>query len=83
MEKGYKFVMWVALLIILILFWVPLNYATEEIGGVLNGLTTDADTISRNNIGMNVVYASLFMFVVIAGLYVLKDDEPDYGYAYG
>ena len=82
MEKGFKFVMWVLLLIILIILWVPLNYAGEEIGGIMNSMITDADTIGRNNIAINVLYASLFMFVLIAGLYVLKDDAPS-GYEYG
>lgn len=80
--SGFKLVIGFVAIIIIGLLWIGLNEVMVNVGSVFNSMTTDADTITRNNMGLSIFYYSLFFMIIVIAIWVVKSslDERDRGY---
>lgn len=84
--SGYKFVIFVLVLIILILIWIPMYFmVVEPFGTAMNSLATDPDVIAKNNIAIAIAYYTPFIFFILLLIWILKstlgNKEEAYTYA--
>ena len=75
--NAYKFIIGIGMLFISMILWIPLNETVSDVAVICNNLTTDADTIVRNNIIVQIFYYILFFFMVAFGIWLLKTSLED------
>lgn len=73
----YKFIMGIGMLFISMILWIPLNETVSIAADIFNGMTTDADTIARNNIMVQIFYYLIFFFIIAFGIWILKTSLED------
>jgi len=83
--SGYNFVVGVAAIIIIALLWIVFGEVISGGSGilsVLNGMAGgDATIIQANNTLGSVFYYSLFIIIIIIGIWILKSsikEDPPY-----
>ena len=80
---AFKLVMGFIMVVVCFIVWIPLNEWVGQIGDAMNELTTDADTIARNDIAVT-LFSSMMLFIfIVFGLWVLKSSLGRGGEAYG
>jgi len=72
---AYKFLMALVLIIVLGFLAIPITSMGTEITGVFNGMTSDTDVISYNNMYLNILYIAFPICVIAILLLVLRDDD--------
>jgi len=69
---GYKLIMGFIMVGVCFLLWIPLNEVTGQVGDIFNNMTTDSDTIARNNTGV-LIFQSMMLFIfLVFGIWVMK-----------
>lgn len=85
--SGYSFIIGIGVIIFLILLWIPLNevinVGDNSIVNVMNNQTTDANIQAQNTTAGLIFYYSLFVFIIIIGIAIMKHGIKDEPVAYG
>jgi len=82
---GYNLIIGVAIIIVIALVWIPINEIMREDGGVvdiMNNMTNATETpdvITYNNMAGEITYYSLFLVIIIVGLYIIKSGIKERG----
>lgn len=80
--SGYKLILGAILIIMIALLWIPLN---EVMGGsdgltdIFNSEANDSEVIEYNNTANSIWYYTAFFFVIVIGLWVIKEEKPSMG----
>lgn len=79
--SGYSLIMGVLAIITISILWIALYEVTGGEGGInsiLNNLAgSNEDVIEQNNMVTSIFYYSLFAFIIIIGMYILKTAMDD------
>jgi len=70
--SGYRLIIGVLALIVVIFLWIPLGYVFGEVATALNTGITDTGAISRNDIMVQAFYYTLFVIVIAVIIYIVK-----------
>ena len=73
MMSGYKLILGFIAIIVIAFLWIVLNEIFVDTGDILNALTSDADTITRNDMAISIFYYSLFFMIIVIAIYLVKN----------
>ena len=80
--SGYVMVLGFIAIVVIAFLRIPLNEVINTIGTTFNNMTTDTDTINRNNMAVSAFFYTLFFMVIAVIIWIIKSSLDSRGNIY-